>query len=124
MEFFRFSKESGTKINKFNSNFVMSRIVKTENPAHIGCVYLETEGVIGYHQAILPQLLLVVNGEAEVCGEDKVKHKIKAGEAVFWIKGEYHETTAKGDLTAIIIESESLEPVSLMKLNENIQGDF
>ncbi len=116
MQIFQFTKESGTHITKFNSDFVMSRIVKTEMPAHIGCVHLEAGGVIGYHQAVVPQILLVVSGEAEVCGEDKVIQNVKTGEAVFWIKGEYHETSTNGGLTAIIIESEMLEPASFMTL--------
>ncbi|MET3729389.1 hypothetical protein ABID52_002970 [Fictibacillus halophilus] len=116
MQIFHFTKESGTHITKFNSDFVMSRIVKTEMPAHIGCVHLEAGGVIGYHKAVIPQLLLLVSGEGEVCGEDQVMHKINKGEAVFWIKGEYHETSTNGGLTAIIIESEMLEPASFMTL--------
>ncbi len=52
MEFYKFNKPSGKKINKFNSNFTMSRILNTENAAHIGCMYLEENGVIGYHQAV------------------------------------------------------------------------
>lgn len=111
MQIFHFTKESGTHITKFNSDFVMSRIVKTEMPAHIGCVHLEAGGVIGYHKAVIPQLLLVVSGE------DQVMHKINKGEAAFWIKGEYHETSTNGGLTAIIIESEMLEPAFFMTLN-------
>ncbi|MED1865294.1 cupin [Fictibacillus nanhaiensis] len=112
MKIFQFTKESGRHISKFNSNFVMTRIAKTKNPAQIGCVHLEAGGVIGYHQAVVPQLLLVVSGEAEVCGEDKIMHKINAGEAAFWIKDEFHETSTKCGLTAIIIESAMLEPAS------------
>ncbi|WP_137790218.1 cupin [Bacillus sp. E(2018)] len=116
MEIFQFTKESGTQISKFNSDFVMSRIIKTEKPTHIGCVHLDAGGVIGYHQAVIPQLLLVVNGEGEVCGEDKIMHKIHTGEAAFWIKDEFHETFTQSGLTAIIIESETLEPASFMSL--------
>ncbi len=123
MKIFQFSKESGFHITKFNSDFVMSRIVKTEKPSHIGCVHLQAGGVIGFHQAVVPQLLLVVSGAGEVCGEDKVIHKVKTGDAVFWIKGEYHETSTNGGLTAIIIESEVLEPASFMTLKWDKQGD-
>ena len=73
----------------------MSRIVRTEKPIHIGCMYLETNGVVGYHDAVIPQLLLVISGEGWVRGEDEFKVKVKTGDAVFWKKGEGHETTTE-----------------------------
>ncbi|MBM7680898.1 hypothetical protein JOD43_001064 [Pullulanibacillus pueri] len=41
----------------------MSRIIQTESPSHIGCMYLEENGIIGFHQAVVPQLLLIMAGE-------------------------------------------------------------
>ncbi len=48
MELYRFDKETGKRITKFNSDFVMSRIIQTEKNAHVGCMHLEANGVIGY----------------------------------------------------------------------------
>lgn len=56
-------------------------------------------GVIGYHQAVAPQLLLI----------DEY-FKVQTGDAVFWTKDEWHETKTDGGLTAIVIESEELDP--------------
>jgi hypothetical protein len=86
MKIFQFTKESGTHISKFNSNFVMSKIARTDYPAHIGYVQLDAGGVIGYHQAVIPQLLLVVNGEGEVCGEDKICRKLTKVKLLFGSK--------------------------------------
>ncbi len=36
MEFYKFNKDSGKKISKFNSDFIMSRIIQTEKTAYIG----------------------------------------------------------------------------------------
>ncbi|EZP78862.1 hypothetical protein H839_03301 [Parageobacillus genomosp. 1] len=119
MEFYRFDKEVGKHISKFNSNFIMSRIIKTNMPAHLGCIYLEPNGIIGYHRAVVPQLLLVVNGEGWVRGENEIKFNVKTGDAVFWEKGEWHETTTEKGLIAIVIESEELNPSSFMALKEN-----
>ncbi|MCM3733623.1 cupin [Fictibacillus nanhaiensis] len=115
MKIFNFNKEVGKHITKFDSDFVISRIIQTDKPAHIGCMHLEKDGFIGYHQAVVPQLLLVVGGEGFVRGEDDAFHPIKAGEAAFWIKDEYHETSTKTGLTAIVIESEELNPASFMQ---------
>lgn len=118
MEFYKFSKDSGKKISKFNSEFIMSRIIQTEKTAYIGCMHLEEKGIIGYHQAVVPQLLLIMNGEGFVRGEKEEYIKVQSGDAVFWEKDEWHETKTDKGLTAIVIESEELNPSSLMSIQK------
>jgi hypothetical protein len=60
------------------------------------------------HPATFPQVLAVLDGSGEVSGADGVVESIAAGEAVFWHKGEEHETTSDAGLTALIIEGEGL----------------
>ncbi|WP_249596605.1 cupin [Peribacillus frigoritolerans] len=114
MEFYRFDKEVGKNISHFNSNFIMSRIVKTEKPTQIGCMHLEANGIVGFHQAVIPQLLIVVDGEGWVRSDNELKINIKANDIVFWEKGEGHETATATGLTAIVIESEELTPSNFM----------
>ncbi|SHG64455.1 cupin domain-containing protein [Ornithinibacillus halophilus] len=116
MKIFNFSKEHGKQITKFNSDFVMSRIIQTEKPAHIGSMYLEENGIIGFHQAVVPQLLLIVNGEGFVRGNEEEYIKVQSGDAIFWEKGEWHETKTDTGLIAIVIESETLKPSTFMPL--------
>jgi quercetin dioxygenase-like cupin family protein len=108
MHIYQFNKETGRDINKFKSNFIMSRILQLSGQCTIGCAYLECEGIIGYHQAPVPQFLLIVNGEGWVRGSDNISHVVKQGDAVFWEQDEWHETRTDSGLTAIIIESEVL----------------
>ncbi|ANU18436.1 cupin [Planococcus maritimus] len=110
MEIFKFNKNSGQKISKFNSDFIMSRIIQTTQAAHIGCMHLEKDGVVGYHRAVCPQLLLIVSGTGLVRGEQEEYVEVAAGDAVFWHKGEGHETRTENGLMAIVIESEELHP--------------
>jgi quercetin dioxygenase-like cupin family protein len=118
MEFYKFSEDSGKKISKFNSDFVMSHIIQTEKPTHVGCMYLEKNGIIGYHQAVVPQLLLIMNGEGYVRGDKEESIKVQSGDAVFWEKNEWHETKTDTGFTAIVIESEELSPSSFMPLKK------
>ncbi|MDE0582363.1 cupin [Planococcus sp. A6] len=111
MKLFKFDKSIGKKISKFNSDFIMSRITQTAQPAHIGCMHLEENGVAGYHQAVSPQLLLIVGGEGLVRGEKEEYVEVEAGDAVFWNKDEWHETKTNTGLMAIVIESEELLPI-------------
>ncbi len=118
MEIYQFNKENGKKITKFDSNFIMNRITQTQNSAHIGAMHLEENGIIGYHQAVVSQLLLIVEGEGKVRGKEENFISVKSGEAVYWEKDEWHETKTEDGLTAIVIESEELDPLAMMSLDK------
>lgn len=118
MEFYQFDKDSGKHISKFNSNFIMSRIIQTDKATHIGCMHLDENGMIGYHQAVVSQLLLIMHGEGYVRGEKEEYYKVQAGDAVFWEKDEWHETKTSTGLTAIVIEGEGLNPSLFMPLKK------
>ena len=114
MKIYKFNKDAGKKITEFNSDFILSRICQTQNITNIVWMHLEKNGIIGLHQAIVPQLLLIVNGEGFVRGESEEFVKVHTGEAVFWEKDEWHETKTDTGLTAIVIESEALDMTSLL----------
>ncbi|MGE7602517.1 cupin [Peribacillus sp. NPDC097675] len=118
MEFYTFSKDSGKRISKFNSNFIMSRVIQTDKAANIGCMHLEENGVVGYHQAVVPQLLVVIVGEGYVRNDKEEYFKVESGDAVFWEKDEWHETKSDKGLTAIVIESMELTPSFFMPLKK------
>ncbi len=120
MRIFQFNKECGKSIEAFQSEFIMTRIVNHSGQIHIGCAYLEPKGSIGHHQAVVPQILLVVQGEGWVSGENNEKVHITAGQAAYWEKGEHHETVIETGMTAIIIEGEELNPALYMKERETV----
>ncbi|MEH7061116.1 cupin [Bacillus wiedmannii] len=118
MKIFDFSEKVGKKISAFQSNFIMSKILNHQGNVHIGAMHLRENGIIGYHEAVASQLLLIVDGEGYVCGADKEKVKVGAGQAVFWEKDDSHETSTEQGLMAIVIESEELERAILMPIKE------
>ncbi|MCZ8537081.1 cupin domain-containing protein [Paenisporosarcina quisquiliarum] len=120
MEFYTFNKESGKQISKFNSDFIMSRIIQTDKATNIGCMHLDKNGIVGYHQAVVPQLLLILSGEGTVRNDQEEYIKVQAGEAVFWEKDEWHETKTTEGLTAIVIESFELNPSLFMPVQKEI----
>ena len=71
---------------------------------------LAAGGRIARHPADVPQILAVLEGAGEVCGADGAFERIEPGEAVFWAKGEEHETRSADGLTALILEGDGLEP--------------
>lgn len=118
MEFYKFSKDSGKRISKFNSDFIMSRVIQTDAATNIGCMHLDANGIVGYHQAVVPQLLVVINGEGYVRNDKEDYINVEPGDAVFWEKDEWHETKSDKGLTAIVIESVELNPSLFMPLKE------
>ncbi|WP_134685472.1 cupin domain-containing protein [Brevibacillus migulae] len=124
MKIFRFDAQSGKVIHQYDSiNVVMSRIVRTAEGAHIGCMHIAAGGVVGYHQAGMPQLFLVVQGEGWVTDESRSKVPIKAGQAAYWTAGEWHESGTDTGMMAIIIESDHMDPSrSMTELMQGISG--
>lgn len=76
---------------------------------------LGANGTAGYHQATVPQLFLVVLGQGWVTGPTRERVPIAAGQAAFWEKGEWHESGSNSGMTAIVIESEALQPDELLQ---------
>ncbi len=115
MKIYRFDREVARPIPAFGSvNAFLARGVRTTAPTQIGCFYLEPGGVVGYHQATSPQLLLVVQGEGWVRANSEDRVPVKAGDAVFWEAGEWHETGSTTGMVALPVESEGLAPGTFM----------
>ena len=119
MKIFRFDRETGKRVTHFDSNVIMARIVVAEKPAHIVCMYLESHGVIGLHRAAMPHLLLIVAGQGGVRGDTPDMLPVGVGDAIFWDAEEWHETTTDTGLTAIVIESEGLNPAHYMAVRDS-----
>ncbi|WP_332645913.1 cupin domain-containing protein [Lysinibacillus sp. 54212] len=108
MEFFELRRGEGIQVTHFNSNFCINQFIQLKEEAKISLITLKENGIIGYHQAVVPQLLYILQGEALVRNEDNKLIPLHEGEAVLWCKGEWHETVSKKGITAIVIESKEL----------------
>lgn len=115
MKIYRFDSEVGREIENFGSvNFILSAVAHLKLEARVRCAHLGENGLIGYHQAVTPQLFLVVQGQGWVRVETSDHISIATGHAIFWDKGEWHESGTSTGLVAIIIESELLNPAEFM----------
>lgn len=109
MKVFNLKKGSGKRITEFNSNFLMSPLARSNSPMQVSFFHLEAGGVVGYHQAKVPQILLVTEGEGTVRGAEAEQVNVKPGQVVLWEKGEWHETMSRQGLTAIVMESNDFD---------------
>ena len=113
MKLFDFSNEVGRQLTLFDSkNTVYTPIITQDNGTKVSCMHIAPQGVIGFHQATIDQLFLVVQGEGWVRGEEEKRTQIRAGTAAFWTAGEWHESGSETGMMAIIIEAENLDPAS------------
>jgi len=108
VKIYTLSNQAGKNITHFDSDFVLTRLVQTDGPVHMNVMNLEENGIIGYHEAAVPQLLMIIEGEGWVRTATDEKTLVKKGDLVFWKKGEWHETSTKEGLTAIVIEGPML----------------
>lgn len=109
MKLYLFERGGGKTVTAFGSEgFTMAGIVREAEDTHIGCMYLEKGGIVGGHPAPVPQLLLVMAGEAVVRSDGGEPQTIGPGTAAYWESGEWHETRTETGLTAIVIESANM----------------
>ena len=115
MKIYRFDADVGRPIDNFGSeNFILSRIARLTTEARVSCFHLGPKGKVGYHQAVIPQLLLVMQGAGWVRNETSGQVPIKMGCAVFWNKAEWHESSTDTGMTALVIESQEINPAEFM----------
>jgi quercetin dioxygenase-like cupin family protein len=77
--------------------------------AHAVVIEIAPGGVVGRHPAVVTQLFVVVHGSGWVSGAGGEREAIRAGEAVLWEQGEEHESGSEEGMTALVVESESLD---------------
>lgn len=116
MKIYRFDRETGKPIEQFGSSAaIISTVARLNESTHVHCIYLEAKGMVGSHPAENPQLFMVVQGQGYLRGEGTLRTTIQAGQAIFWEKGEWHETSTDSGMVAIVLESQHLDPGEFMK---------
>ena len=110
MRIYSFDAEHGHTITAFESRGVRLTPILRPSPAlSVACFTIEPGGVIGHHQAVETQLLLVLAGDASVSGADGVPVVVGPGDAVLWDAAEWHETRTNTGLTALVMEGTGLD---------------
>ncbi|RSK31943.1 cupin domain-containing protein [Bhargavaea beijingensis] len=110
----RFRIDAGTQVTHNGSDFTIQPFVRSEGRFQTALMTLGKNGIIRYHQADVPQLLIVLSGSGTVCNEAKRYLPVREGSAVFWEQGEWHETRTEKGMTALVIEGEGLEESDIL----------
>jgi quercetin dioxygenase-like cupin family protein len=95
------------EIDRFET--VSARVRRLAPEAHVVVIEVGAGGTVGRHPAAAQQLFAVLRGSGWVAGDDRVRHEIRAGEAVLWDAGEEHESGSDLGLTALVLEADVIE---------------
>lgn len=116
MEFYRFDKEVRRDVQAFDSkNVGITPIIREDGYTSAGCMHFDVDSVLGMHEATCPQLFLVVDGDGWVRVEGEERVPVSKGTAVFWTKGENHESGSETGMAAMIFEGPDLNPEQYLK---------
>ncbi len=111
MQLYSFRKSTAHPITQYNSvNAFVTPLINSHQHCTVVCIRIEAHGLLGNHRASQNQLLLVVEGKGQVCGDAGVFRDIHTDQAAFWQAGEYHTTRSETGLVAIVIEGEDVSP--------------
>jgi quercetin dioxygenase-like cupin family protein len=94
-------------IERFGSSG--ARVRQVAGDAHVVVIEIEAGGVVGRHPAASAQLFIVIGGSGWVSGADGLRIQVAAGEAVLWEPGEEHESGSGEGMTALVVESETID---------------
>lgn|SRR3954452_16451156 len=115
MKLYQFGPQIGRPITAFASaNVVITPIQRAPGQVQIVCLRVGPQGRVGYHQAVGPQLFLVVQGSGWVRDESSERIPISAGVAAYWTDGEWHESGSEAGMIVIVIEGEGLDPAQYL----------
>ncbi|KEK21628.1 hypothetical protein [Bacillus gaemokensis] len=117
MRIFRFDKEVGKSVEGFgDENYILSRILVDESveTLNLVCAHFDSGDSTGRQQVMINQLFLVVQGEGWVSKDNVERVPISAGQAPFWITGEWHEVGTDTGMVAIILEGPAVNPIAFM----------
>jgi quercetin dioxygenase-like cupin family protein len=97
------------RIEAFGSSGASSaELASGGGPSHLHVVRIEAGGMIGPHMAGFGQLFQVISGTGWAAGSDGMRHKVEAGQAALFARGETHSKGADSTLLALIVQVQQL----------------
>jgi quercetin dioxygenase-like cupin family protein len=110
MQIFRFDREQAKTVDQHSSHgAAMLRILRSIRDATIAMLYIEPGGELGVHPSTGDQFFMVVQGEGWVTGANRRRVEISAGQAAFWVDGEWHASGSETGMGVVLVEAETID---------------
>ncbi len=106
MRIFRFDPDVSLPVSRFGSRFKLGALTAPGAHASVQVVHLDAGGLVGKHEAPVPQFFAVVAGSGWVTGGEGRRRELGPGYAALWDEGEAYEAGTDGGMTAICIEGD------------------
>jgi quercetin dioxygenase-like cupin family protein len=120
MRLYRFDAEAGRDVRQHSSvGLRISPVTRLAKGGQVVAMWIEPGGHVGAHDAVGPQLFLVVHGAGWVQGANGARAPIRAWQAAYWEDGERHCAGSPGGMGALIIEGDALDLGMLKPLHPN-----
>ena len=104
MQILEFGPDVTHEVSDYGSEgFTVTPMTRADG-AFVAFVRLASGGLIGRHPTVNSQLLMLVDGDAMVSGEDGVEVSLAPGQAALWKRGEVHSTRTVGGMSAVVTE--------------------
>ncbi len=118
MRLFRFDVDAGRAVQQFGSvGLTITPVARMAEGGQAVAMWIEPGGSVGAHDAVGPQLFLVVSGAGWVEGADGVRAPIRVGQVAYWEDGERHAAGSPGGMSALVIEGPALDLTMLKPLD-------
>ncbi len=109
MKVIEFTRSQAQPIELFNSVSAASLpLGHGHGGAHVHCVFFDAGGKIGEHPTGFAQLFLVIEGSGWATGTDGRRIELRAGQGVYFERGENHSKGSETGMTAIMIQVSEL----------------
>ncbi len=123
MRLYRFDGKVGRAIHQFGSvGLTITPVARMQGSGQAVAMWIEPGGYSGAHEAVGPQLFLVIHGAGWVEGADGAQAPIHAGQAAYWENGERHLAGSSSGMGALVIEDLALDLSMLTPLAPHEDG--
>ena len=123
MRLYRFDAEAGRAVQQFGSEgLTITPVARIVEGGQAVAMWIEPGGHVGAHDAVGPQLFLVISGAGWVEGASGAREPIRAGQAAFWEDGERHSSGSPGGMSALVIEGPAIDLSMLKPLDSDDTG--
>jgi quercetin dioxygenase-like cupin family protein len=110
MRLINFSAAETEPITLFQSVAASSRpLADGRGEAHVYCLRFGAGGKIGEHPTEFGQLFLVVDGSGWAMGADGRRIDVRAGQGVFFERGEHHSKGSDRGMTVLMLQVTDLQ---------------
>ena len=117
MRLYRFDAEAGRAIQQFGSvGLTITPVARMAEGGQVVAMAIEPGGHVGAHDAVGPQLFLVISGAGWVEGASGARAPIRAGQAAYWEDGERHTAGSPSGMSALVLEGPALDLTMLKPL--------